>query len=59
MTKNRVYELRVPEEIRSGKELVSGKTISLDGSLSVGPKSTVVLYTGRQKTESMSPVALH
>jgi hypothetical protein len=48
LTKTREFDLEVPAELRSAKELVSGKTLSLSGSVKVGPKSTVVLYTGSQ-----------
>ena len=48
LTKNQDFDLDVPTELHSAKELVSGKTLSLSGSVKVGPKSTVVLCTGSQ-----------
>jgi len=45
LTKNRDFDLKMPEGIQPAKDLVSGKTIT-SGTLKVGPKSTVVVYCG-------------
>ncbi|HET6387205.1 MAG TPA: hypothetical protein VFJ58_27770 [Armatimonadota bacterium] len=45
-SKNKTYELRGPAGARSAPELISGKTIRLNGSVKVSPMSTVVLYLG-------------
>lgn len=43
-TKNKTYQLKVPEEWKSARELSSGKSVSANQSLTVKPMSTVVIY---------------
>ena len=54
MSKDRVFELQVPAGMGSGRDLVSGTTISAS-SVKVCPKSTVVLYFGEQRAPSVKP----
>jgi len=44
--KNTTYNLNIPSDVHSAKELVSQKTIQLSKVLEVKPISTVVLYLG-------------
>ena len=44
MTTDKTFELKTPAGGIEAKELVSGKTMRLDASLKVAPRSTVVLW---------------
>jgi hypothetical protein len=44
LTTDRTFELKTPAGGREAKELVSGKTVTLNVPLKVGPRSTVVLW---------------
>lgn len=43
-TQDRIYDLTAPDGVKQAPELVSGKTLALNGPVKVGPLSTVVLY---------------
>lgn len=45
-TPGRTFELTPPVGVKKARELVSGKTVTLNGPIKVGPMSTVVLYVG-------------
>ncbi|MBV9471274.1 MAG: hypothetical protein JOZ57_18695, partial [Abitibacteriaceae bacterium] len=45
-THNKTFPLPVPTDVRSAKELVSGKMMRLSKPVQVGPMSTVVFYLG-------------
>lgn len=45
-TKDKTFELNAPAGIKQAPDLISGKTITLNGALKVRPLSTVVLYLG-------------
>jgi hypothetical protein len=45
-TKEKRFEMARPAGVKQAPDLVSGKTIALDAPLTVGPRSTVVLYVG-------------
>jgi hypothetical protein len=44
MTKDRSFPLEVPSGLAQAPELVSGRTLTLRGPVSVPPKSTIILY---------------
>ncbi len=46
MTKDKTFELPTPAGLKSAPELVSRKTMPLSGTVSVPPRSTVVLLVG-------------
>ncbi|BCM93734.1 hypothetical protein IAD21_05625 [Abditibacteriota bacterium] len=46
-TTGRTFELKAPSGTKSARELVSGKIVNLNRALKVGPRSTVVLYSGK------------
>ena len=43
-TKNKTFDLPIPAGVQRAPELISGKTRTLKGPITVGPMSTVVLY---------------
>ena len=43
-TRSRTFELVPPAGVKKAQELVSGRTVTLNGPLKVGPMSTVILY---------------
>ena len=47
LTTDKTYELKAPAIAGTAKELVSGKTVPLDGPINVAPRSTMVLYLGK------------
>jgi hypothetical protein len=46
-TKDKQYELKIPDDYKQASELVSGKKIRTDKAISVAPLSTVILYKGK------------
>jgi hypothetical protein len=46
-SREKAYELKPPAGVAAAPDLVSGKTVSLAGTVRVPPMSTVVLYLGR------------
>jgi hypothetical protein len=38
------YVLRAPAGVTEAQELVTGKTLHIEGPLTIAPKSTVILY---------------
>ena len=46
LAKDSTYNLQIPAGVTGAKELVSGKRMLPTGELSVGPRSTVVLFLG-------------
>ncbi len=49
LTINKTFELKTPPEISEAKELASGKNLKLAASLKVAPRSTVVLWFGKER----------
>lgn len=49
MTADRTFELTPPEGLTEAKELVSGKRVNLTKTVTVAPRSTVVLWSGPHK----------
>jgi len=48
MTTDKTFELTPPSDVSKAKELVSGKTMKLAAPIKVAPRSTAVLYFGKQ-----------
>jgi hypothetical protein len=46
---DKAFELKSPAGLQSAPELISGKTLSLNGPISVKPMSTVVLWLGESR----------
>jgi hypothetical protein len=49
MTSDQTFDLKVPVELKEARELVSGKTLKLNSAIKVSPRSTVVLWLGKEK----------
>jgi hypothetical protein len=49
MTTDKTFELKPPEGVSEARELVSGKVMKTIASLSVAPRSTVVLWSGTHR----------
>lgn len=49
LTTDQTFDLKVPAEMQGARELVSGKTLKLDSPVKVSPRSTVVLWMGKEQ----------
>jgi hypothetical protein len=47
-SENKSYELSAPRGMTSAQDLISGKTLAIEGPVTVSPRSTVVLYLPNQ-----------